>query len=97
MVPTLHDADLLVVRCAPRVADSIRSGDVVLATFRALPDRFVLKRADHRQDGGWWLVSENQLTVGDSSVHGVADVHGRVVLRLRGWRLRRLRRPHQPG
>jgi hypothetical protein len=93
MVPTLRDADLLLVRCGARVSESIRPGDVVLATFRALPDRYVLKRADHREDGGWWLLSDNKFTVGDSSVHGVADIHGRVVLRLRGWQLKVLRRP----
>jgi hypothetical protein len=53
-----------------------------------MPERLVLKRAEHPQDGGWWLVSENEFAGGDSGAHGVADVHGRVVLRLRGVRPR---------
>jgi SOS-response transcriptional repressor LexA len=88
MVPTLHHGDLVLVRRNT----PIRPGDVVLATFRSMPGRPVLKRAVRRQDGGWWLESENTFAGGDSGSHGVADVHGRVVLRLRGIHLRFVRR-----
>lgn len=77
MVPTLHDGDLVLVRLGARIA----AGDVVLARFRSLPDRYVLKRARDRQDGGWMLDSDNPFAAGDSRRHGVGDVLGRVLLR----------------
>jgi phage repressor protein C with HTH and peptisase S24 domain len=78
MVPTLRHDDVVIVRHGAR----IRPGDVVLATFRSLPDRLVLKRAVRDEDGGWWLASDNAFAGGDSAVHGVADVHARVCLRV---------------
>jgi phage repressor protein C with HTH and peptisase S24 domain len=82
MVPTLYDGDVVIVRHgAP-----IRPGDVVLARFRSMPDRFVLKRADRPDGAGWLLSSDNDAAGGDSSSHGVADVLARVVLRLPGRR-----------
>jgi phage repressor protein C with HTH and peptisase S24 domain len=82
MVPVLRDGDMVVVRHGARIAP----GDVVLATFRSLPDRLVLKRAVRPQDGGWWVASDNPRADGDSTAHGVADAHARVtwVVR-RGW------------
>jgi hypothetical protein len=96
MVPTLRHGDVVLVVCGRRGNGSVRGGDVVLATFRSMPDRLVLKRADHPEDGGWWLRSENEFAGGDSGTHGVADVHGRVAMRLRGFRPKILRRgrPH---
>ena len=79
MVPTLRDADVVLVWHGARV----RAGDVVLARFRSLPDRLVIKRAVRLEGGGWWLASDNAFAGGDSATHGVADVLGRVVLRLR--------------
>lgn len=76
MVPTLSDGDRVVVRHNARV----RAGDLVLARFRTMPDRLVLKRAVRPQDGGWWLRSDNELAGSDSETHGVADVDARVVL-----------------
>lgn len=79
MVPTLRDGDAVVVRHgAP-----IRPGDVVLARYRSMPERHVLKRAVREVDGGWWLSSDNEAAGGDSAAHGVADVLARAVLRLR--------------
>jgi phage repressor protein C with HTH and peptisase S24 domain len=89
MVPTLADGDTVLARYGAKV----RPGDVVLATFRALPDRLVLKRAVRAQDGGWWLASDNVFAGGDSETHGVADVRARVVLRLRPGRPGRPARP----
>jgi hypothetical protein len=77
MVPTLRDGDVVIVRHGARV----RPGDVVLARFRALPGRDVLKRVDRPEGSGWWLVSDNTFAGGDSRTHGVADVSARVVLR----------------
>lgn len=82
MTPTLRHGDLVLVRHGGRV----RPGDVVLATYRSMAGRFVLKRAVRETDGGWWLASDNPAAGGDSAVHGVADVHARVVLRWKGGR-----------
>ena len=87
MVPTLRNGDLLLVRRGARV----RGGDVVLASFRDLPGRYVVKRAVHPADGGWWLASDNPFAGGDSAAHGAGDVVARVVWRL--WP----GRPARPG
>ncbi len=87
MVPTLRDGDLVIVRHGARV----RPGDVVLARFRDLPDRAVLKRVSRRVGDGWWLASDNPGAGGDSGSHGLADVQARVVLRVSRWWLRRVR------
>ena len=89
MVPTLRHGDHVVVRHGARISP----GDVVLARFRAMPDRLVLKRAVRAQDGGWWLASDNDFAGGDSRTHGIADVEARVVLVLRAGR----RLPQRPG
>jgi phage repressor protein C with HTH and peptisase S24 domain len=87
MVPTLRDGDVVLVRHGAPV----RPGHVVLANFRTMPGRLVLKRAVRAQDDGWWLASDNAAAGGDSAVHGVADVHARVVLRIRRGRVSRVR------
>ncbi len=99
MVPTLVDGDVVLVRHGAR----IRPGDVVLARFASVPERFVIKRAERPVDGGWLVRSDNDAAVGDSRTHGVAEVFGRVVLRWpRGRRIgfpARVRRGsgHLPG
>lgn len=79
MVPTLRSGDLVIVRHGARV----RTGDVVLARFRSLPEMLVVKRAVRVVDGGWFVASDNAGAAGDSAVHGPAEVLGKVVLRLR--------------
>jgi phage repressor protein C with HTH and peptisase S24 domain len=79
MVPTVRHGDTVVVRRGAR----IRPGNVVLARFRALPDRLVVKRAVRATGDGWWLASDNTFAGGDSETHGVADVQGRVLLTFR--------------
>ena len=88
MVPTLYDGDVVLVQHGARV----REGDVVLARFRSMPDRYVVKRAERRDGDGWMLSSDNDAAAGDSRVHGVADVLARVVLRWPGKRSRLPRR-----
>jgi signal peptidase I len=87
MTPTLRDGDLVLVLYRA----AARPGDVVLARFRSMPERLVLKRAVREQDGGWWLASDNEFAGGDSRVHGVADPLARVLLRLRPGRPRVVR------
>jgi phage repressor protein C with HTH and peptisase S24 domain len=55
MRPTLRPGDRLLVASGVRVS----AGDVVVSR---IPDSDVLavKRAAFRQDGGWWLESDNQ-------------------------------------
>jgi nickel-type superoxide dismutase maturation protease len=88
MAPTLRHGDALLV-C--RGAEGVHAGDVVVARFRSRPDLLVVKRAIRRQDGGWWVRSDNDLVSDDSRRYGVADVIGRVVYRYwpRPARLRR--------
>jgi phage repressor protein C with HTH and peptisase S24 domain len=81
MVPTLRSGDVVLVSCS---AD-VRPGDIVVARYRSMPGVLVVKRAACRRAGGWELASDNPSAGGDSSVHGVADVMGRAVLR---WRRR---------
>ena len=78
MVPTLLDGDLVLVLLGGRV----RPGDVVLARFRSMPTHYVVKRAARHLGDGWELASDNGFAGGDSRTHGIADVLGRVVLRL---------------
>ena len=94
MVPTLRHGDVVLAR---RVGGRtpVSPGDVVLARFRSLPGRLVVKRTVRPLDGGWWLASDNSFAGGDSAVHGVADVEARVVLRLRGLRVHRVHRAHR--
>ncbi len=78
MLPTLRPGDRLLVREGP-----VREGDVVVARHGEL---MLVKRAAFRQDGGWWLESDNQRAPGrrDSWDFGAVpdgDVLGRVVLR----------------
>jgi nickel-type superoxide dismutase maturation protease len=78
MAPTLRHGDALLVR---RGGAGVRVGEVVVARFRSRPDLLVVKRAVRRQEGGWWLRSDNDLVSDDSRAYGVADVVGRAVFR----------------
>ena len=87
MVPTLRSGDHVLVRYGAEIT----TGDVVLARYRSLPDRYVVKRTLEREDGGWLVASDNPFAGGDSATHGVADVVGKVILRLRPGIPRRIR------
>ncbi|ROO83205.1 peptidase S24-like protein [Actinocorallia herbida] len=87
MLPGLAPGDLLIVRTGA----AVRPGDVVVAEHAGT---LIVKRATFRQDGGWWLESDNQKAPGrrDSWDFGaVADtaIVGRVLFRY--WPLLRLR------
>lgn len=88
MAPTLRHGDALLVRRGHR---GVHAGDVVVARFRSRPDLLVVKRAIRRQEGGWWVRSDNELVADDSRRYGVAEVIGRVVYRYwpRPGRIRR--------
>jgi phage repressor protein C with HTH and peptisase S24 domain len=87
MSPTLRDGDLAIAwhGRTPRI------GDVVLARYRSMPDRPVVKRLVRASGDGWWLASDNASAGGDSSVHGIADVDATIVLRIRRGIPRRMR------
>jgi len=89
MTPTLRHGDRVLVRRGGEA----RPGEIVVAVFHSLPDRYVVKRVAHAVDGGWWLASDNEFAGGDSETNGPADVHGRALLRLptRSLRPRRIR------
>jgi nickel-type superoxide dismutase maturation protease len=82
MVPALYDGDQVLVRYgAP-----IRSGAVVLFRHPLRQDLLVVKRAEGRRRGGWWLLSDNQFVESDSREYGAVPeelVLGRVLLRMR--------------
>ncbi|MGX6605899.1 S26 family signal peptidase [Micromonosporaceae bacterium Da 78-11] len=77
MAPTLRTGDALLVRRGGR----IRSGDIVVASFRTRPDLLVVKRVVRAHEDGWWLQGDNEFVEDDSRAYGVADVIGRVLFR----------------
>ena len=87
MVPTLRSGDDVLVRYGAQIT----TGNVVLARYRSMPDRYVVKRTLRRENGGWIVGSDNPFAGGDSATHGVADVVAKVILRLRPGIPRRVR------
>jgi nickel-type superoxide dismutase maturation protease len=55
MEPALLPGDWLVVRRSRR----IRPGQIVLARHPGRPEMLIVKRAERRVAGGWWLASDN--------------------------------------
>ncbi|WP_336923270.1 S24/S26 family peptidase [Aquipuribacter sp. SD81] len=98
MEPTLGDGDLVLARAGA----SPRVGDVVVADLPGGRGTGV-KRAVHREDGGWWLERDSTGAGSDSWLFGaVADDAVLAVVRLRllprPGRLRpRPGRPDVPG
>ncbi|MCW2944309.1 MAG: putative phage repressor [Actinoallomurus sp.] len=81
MLPALRPGDWLLVRTRARIAP----GDVVVASHPR-QDRLIVKRAAWRDQGGWWLESDNQQAMGrqDSWDFGAVPdelIVGRVVAR----------------
>ena len=55
MLPALHPGDWLLAWRTRRV----RPGQIVLAWHPEKPRFLLVKRAAWREDGGWWLASDN--------------------------------------
>ncbi len=90
MSPSLRPRDCLLLALGARV----RPGHIVAAWHPSQPELMIVKRLAWREDGGWWLVSDNPAAPGasDSFAFGPITegaVVGRVVARYRP--LRRLR------
>jgi nickel-type superoxide dismutase maturation protease len=60
MLPALRPGDRIVVWRGAR----IEAGQVVVARHPRQPDLLIVKRALRREDGGWWLESDNQAAPG---------------------------------
>lgn len=83
MQPTLRAGDRLL--CRTTDGGEVRPGQVVVAHRPDRPGLLVVKRAVHRDRGGWWLEGDHEQGSHDSWVFGpVPDsaVVARVVLRL---------------
>jgi nickel-type superoxide dismutase maturation protease len=84
MEPALHPGDWLLARRTARV----RPGQVVIAWHPERPGFLLVKRAAWREDGGWWLASDNPAAGAvDSARFGpVPDEKIVAVVLLRYWR-----------
>lgn len=78
MAPTLRDGDVVIAR-----SGVARAGDVVVVTWPQRPGQLSVKRAVSAEDGGWFVVGDNDLASTDSRELGTALVHG--VVRWRIW------------
>jgi len=87
MAPALRDGDWLLA-CRTR---RIRPGQVVLAEHPGRPGFQLVKRVAWREDGGWWLASDNPAAGAvDSARFGpVPDEKIIAVVLLRYWPVRR--------
>jgi nickel-type superoxide dismutase maturation protease len=92
MQPALNPGDWLLIRRAvgTRRPLRIRPGQLVVARHPRRPDLLIVKRAAHREPGGWWLAADNPAAGGaDSAGFGVVPpslIEGRVMLRYRRLR-----------
>ena len=81
MLPDLRAGDCLLVSTRARVRD----GDVVVTRRPHVDGLLLVKRATRREDGGWWVLSDNGAAgLDDSRAFGVlpdALVVGRVIAR----------------
>jgi nickel-type superoxide dismutase maturation protease len=89
MEPALRPGDWLIVRRTTGRGRPlrVRPGQVVVARHPGRPDLLVVKRAVRREDGGWWLASDNPAAGAvDSRAFGVvppALIEGRMLVRYR--------------
>ena len=86
MQPTLYPGDWLLVWRTSRV----RPGQVVVARHPSRPSMLLVKRASRRDQGGWWLSSDNpDGAAADSRSFGPVPsglIEGVVLLRYRSAR-----------
>ena len=93
MEPALRPGDWLLAWRTRRV----RPGQVVLAWHPQRPGFLLVKRAAWREDGGWWLASDNPAAGAVDSARFGLVAPGQIVavVLLRYWPLGR--RPMLPG
>ena len=93
MEPALRPGDWLLA-CRTR---RVRPGQVVLAWHPQRPGFLLVKRAAWREDGGWWLASDNPAAGAVDSARFGLVAPGQIVavVLLRYWPLGR--RPMLPG
>lgn len=87
MEPAVRNGEWWVVRRTSAVS----AGDVVLMRHPERPHLTVVKRLDHRVDGGWWVLGDNPDVSDDSRAFGsVPDdlIEGRLLFRYRPLRRR---------
>jgi nickel-type superoxide dismutase maturation protease len=81
MLPALRPGDCLLLSRRARIA----AGDVIVARRPQVEGLLLVKRAVRREDGGWWLLSDNAAVgLDDSRAFGVlpdACVVGKVLFR----------------
>jgi nickel-type superoxide dismutase maturation protease len=89
MFPVLHPGDWLLARRTRRV----RPGQIVLAWHPERPGFLLVKRVAWREQGGWWLASDNPgAGAVDSARFGpVPEEKIVAVVLLRYWPVRRRR------
>jgi hypothetical protein len=87
MMPALRPGDWLLACRTTR----IRPGQVVLAGHPQRPGLQLVKRVAWREDGGWWLASDNAVPGAQDSAHfGPVPAENIVaVVLVRYWPLRR--------
>ena len=87
MVPALRPGDWLLAWRTSR----IRAGQIVLAWHPKRPELLLVKRVAWREDGGWWLASDNAVPGAEDSAHfGPVPTENIVAVVLgRYWPLRR--------
>jgi nickel-type superoxide dismutase maturation protease len=89
MTPALRPGDWLLAWRTGR----IRPGQVVLAWHPQRPGFLLVKRVAWREDGGWWLASDNPVAGAvDSARFGLVPAESIVaVVLVRYWPIRRRR------
>jgi nickel-type superoxide dismutase maturation protease len=87
MAPALRPGDWLLAWRTRR----IRAGQIVLAWHPQRPELLLVKRVAWREDGGWWLASDNAVPGAEDSAHfGPVPAENIVaVVLVRYWPLRR--------
>jgi nickel-type superoxide dismutase maturation protease len=84
MQPTLRAGDRLL--CRRCTGADVRPGSVVVLARPDRPDQLLVKRALHRDRGGWWVEGDNQQHTTDSWTFGpVPDELVRSVVLRRLW------------
>ena len=94
MLPALRAGDWLLAWRTERV----RPGQIVLAWHPERPDLLLVKRVAWREDGGWWLASDNAVPGAEDSARFGPVPAGNIVavVLFRYWPLRRYRPLRSP-